>query len=295
MNLRKLVTSYQQSGNNDGKRNCVILSRKPGIDALNRMELTCKISTQLYNKTLAKVSKPMINVVNVYESPVGRGACIVHEVEKVLYFCFRGANGLEDITSALFSANPVVFSPDRSMISHQSSPSAYRPVLVHKGFKDIYMELKDKMVHDLKFCLRNIDIKRIVCAGHSMGGSVAMLLSVDAGSYAKLNDKQIELHTFGTPKTGNKAFLDLIPYESYFLRHPYDIVPLVNLNEQLLTVEGIVFPTCIPGDDNTNAAACETERVPGLSELLRYHSTATYLSNITYYRDTLKPLVIQDI
>ncbi len=280
MDIRRIVNAYSRSVKHGrGDKKSLAIQRKPGIDALLRMETSCKLSSKLYMKDeRLHEHVPNGDLVSLYESSAGKGACIIQD-ESVLYFCFRGANGLDDVTAALFSSNPVLFLKER-----KSGPKVDMPVLVHKGFKDIYVGFMDNILHDLAYVLRHVDVKRIVWAGHSMGGSVAMLCAVDAcnkiGKAVKL-----ELHTYGTPQTGNKAFVDMLPFDSFITRHPFDIVPLLNLNDQLASVEGVVFPRCIPGDES---GACDAEHKPGLSELVKYHGTETYIRNVMHYRKTME-------
>lgn len=269
MNLRSIV----QKSTLGSRKNTVVVPGKPSNDAVTRMDKTCRLSAQLYtnSKIPMGIDKKVLPV-RTYARSTGKGGSFVQEDTETLYFCFRGANGLDDISAALFSSNPVLFM--------DSNDQQGAPMLVHKGFRDIYDAFKDDIIQDIVQIMGDIKVSRIVFAGHSMGGSVAMLSAVDILrniKQIKQGKPRVELHTFGTPKTGNKAFLQNLPRDSYLVRHPFDVVPLVNLNDLLWFAEGILLPRCM-----SNAKTeCED---PGITRLIEYHGTASYIKFVQDYK-----------
>lgn len=279
MNLRSIV----RQGNHGNRKNTVVIPGKPCVNAVVRMEKTCILSAQLYTAKnpagLALMDKSVLPMpVRTYARSTGKGGSFVHAEAETLYFCFRGANGLDDISAALFSSNPVLFA---------SGYDKGQPMLVHKGFRDIYDAFKDDILEDINSIATDVKVSRIVFAGHSMGGSIAMLSAVDISRYIRekrSGNPRIEVHTYGTPKTGNKAFLQSLPKDSYIVRHPFDVVPLVNLNDLLWFAEGIVLPKCI-GDAGTTE--CED---PGITRLIEFHSTANYIKFVQDYKKYMRKI-----
>lgn len=268
MNLRSIV----RQGNHGNRKSTVVIPGKPCTNAVTRLEKTCKLSAQLYSKKNPVGLGETVLPVSTYARSSGKGGSFVHMEAETLYFCFRGANGLDDISAALFSSNPVLLTG--------SNEKGQQPMLVHKGFRDIYDAFKNDILEDISSVSTDVKVSRIVFAGHSMGGSIAMLSAVDISRYIRSKkscNPRIEVHTFGTPKTGNKAFLQNLPRESYIVRHPFDVVPLVNLNDLLWFADGIVLPKCL--SDST----MEYED-PGITRLVEFHSTANYIKYMQDYK-----------
>lgn len=80
---------------------------------------------------------------------------------------------------------------------------------VHYGFIQAYKSVRDAVLN----AARNTPHKNIVCTGHSLGAALATLAALDI----RLNvpGKNVRCFTFGSPKVGNKAFV-----ESYNSRVP---------------------------------------------------------------------------
>lgn len=99
-------------------------------------------------------------------------------------------------------------------------------VQVHKGFLDMYGDLRGQLVRALSPYLH----VPIVVTGHSLGAALAALCCLDLRSNAQASD--VRMYTFAPPRAGNpefaEAFNGLIS-EAYQIVNFTDLVPAVPL------------------------------------------------------------------
>ena len=77
--------------------------------------------------------------------------------------------------------------------------------VVHKGFLTAYNSLKSKSVINnmIELC-KKYPNARVIVTGHSLGGAMSNLAAIDL-SLLNLN---VNIYTFGSPRTGNKMFAE---------------------------------------------------------------------------------------
>jgi triacylglycerol lipase len=96
---------------------------------------------------------------------------------------------------------------------------------VHKGFKVEVDDIWDPVYEDLQ-SLKDSE-KSIWFTGHSLGGAMSTIIASRAWADDTLAEP-IELHTFGSPRPGNRRFRDSIADEKHYRwRHNNDIVTKV--------------------------------------------------------------------
>lgn len=136
------------------------------------------------------------------------------------------------------------------LIDAEFFPTDFTPVPgsghVEDGFFSVYKTLSaltpDGQPQDWHAFVKNtIDGQRLVCAGHSLGSSLANMLALDVAVNDGATD--LTLYALAPPKTGNTDFLNLftqrVPY-SYQICNEPDIVPkLPPLYKQLKTSEEV--------------------------------------------------------
>lgn len=75
---------------------------------------------------------------------------------------------------------------------------------MHKGFYKAYNESAEAFKHLVENLLQNYDESvSIIVTGHSLGGALAVLCSLDLKNSFNRN---IYVYTFGQPRVGNKKF-----------------------------------------------------------------------------------------
>ncbi len=76
-------------------------------------------------------------------------------------------------------------------------------IRVHEGF---YNQFKSVEIEITKRLIKHIDAKNIIFTGHSLGGALAQLAAAYYGEI--LDFSNVICHTFGSPRVGNKYFVE---------------------------------------------------------------------------------------
>lgn len=131
--------------------------------------------------------------------------------------CLRGSDAVVDWKNN-FNMGKVPF-----LSRKHSDPE----MMVHTGFYIGHTSVKGKIYKKLNTIVDSEECKSILFTGHS-AGIVAGLLAYD---YINKKNLPIEIVTFGTPRVGNKAFVDAFDREMKCTRiiNDRDLVPLAPL------------------------------------------------------------------
>jgi hypothetical protein len=128
------------------------------------------------------------------------------------------------------TANTEMWIHDSQIITVTPKFAINKNVKVHKGFLDIYQGVRD----DLETMLYNDyahKTKRLIIAGHSLGGALAQLSSWDlfCNKIHKDNFETISVYTFGSPRCGNKHFVEDCEgnIDIYRIENSEDVVPSI--------------------------------------------------------------------
>lgn len=105
--------------------------------------------------------------------------------------CFKGTSNIKDVYINL-NIYP------RSFINND--------IKIHSGYLYKYLSLKDVLIEKINTIRNNNDIKEITFNGHSSGGAIANIAALDISYLYK--DIYINSITFGSPKIGNKYFVE---------------------------------------------------------------------------------------
>lgn len=99
---------------------------------------------------------------------------------------------------------------------------------VHKGFKDAYYSVRDKVLDKVYNLMEGHDYD-ILVEGHSLGGAMAIIAAEDIGWHFK---KKVTLVTWGAPRPivnneGLEIIKDYLTDDSYNFEYSSDTVPLL--------------------------------------------------------------------
>lgn len=176
-----------------------------------RINIALTLSSAIYGDiTKAGLEIIDLKLVKVLQHSSTYGAVLVDDKDKAFYIVFRGT---EDAKDALTDIE--IIQKKVEIHSHECK--------IHEGFLKAYESVKDQ-----------IDVipfgsYEIVICGHSLGGALASICAV---SILALNTKTVI--TFGSPRVGDKKFIDAFSTEvktSYRFVHLNDIVPMFpNIN-----------------------------------------------------------------
>jgi predicted lipase len=126
------------------------------------------------------------------------------KIDDTVYVTFRGTSSIKDAT--------VDLNLSRIRIKDK--------IKVHEGF---YTQFKSVEIEITKRLVREHTAKRIVFAGHSLGGALAQIA---AAYYGEIFDYScVVCHTFGSPRVGNKYFVE------WFSKHVDENVRVMNRND----------------------------------------------------------------
>eukprot|EP01129_Flabellula_baltica_P004990 TRINITY_DN1779_c0_g1_i3.p1 TRINITY_DN1779_c0_g1~~TRINITY_DN1779_c0_g1_i3.p1 ORF type:complete len:293 (+),score=36.72 TRINITY_DN1779_c0_g1_i3:229-1107(+) len=99
---------------------------------------------------------------------------------------------------------------------------------VHTGFLNAYKGVHAQLLSSMNEIVAKYAVSKVVVAGHSLGGSLATICAADFARRGIV--KEIELYTFGAPRTGNYKFAMYVNSalkSSYRVVNQRDIVPHV--------------------------------------------------------------------
>ena len=176
-----------------------------------RQNLKCAyLSKRAYGK-----DKFIIDKKYLIENKKTDTQCYVFTEGKITYIAFRGTElKLKDIFTDLWA-----FKKD---IPFKNT----KGIRVHGGFLKAYMSVRD----DILSKVIELGNHRIIATGHSLGGALATLCSVDLEKNSIAHPCDIILYTYGSPKVGNrkfrKSFGKRIVYHNRYVNR-FDIVPTV--------------------------------------------------------------------
>lgn len=115
-------------------------------------------------------------------------------IDDVLYVVFRGTSSTKDVISDLDAAQ-------------QEYDKASEHVKVHRGFLKQFQSVKRSIEFYIKGVLH--ELSAIVFTGHSLGGALATLAACYFSKTIPSQTVQYKCITFGSPRVGNKNFLEL--------------------------------------------------------------------------------------
>jgi hypothetical protein len=101
---------------------------------------------------------------------------------------------------------------------------------IHEGFLGAYLSVRDETVALVKEIVTQYPESQVVITGHSLGGALTHLASVDLATNEGITADTI--YSFGAPRVGNKVFVDTAERlfhnsTTYRVTHGLDPVPHV--------------------------------------------------------------------
>ncbi|OSX68961.1 hypothetical protein BU14_2040s0001, partial [Porphyra umbilicalis] len=154
------------------------------------------------------------------------------------------------------------------------NPAVRRSALLHKGFAQAYEAVAPALMAALRW-LYGRHPRPVFLTGHSLGGSLATLCSLDIALKLGLERRDLFVSTFGAPRVGNRAF-----------RVAYDAV--VPVHWRLILAPDVVAKLPLPSVGYTHVgkkvlltSASDLFLDPHLLELRLWHGDA---ASIAYHR-----------
>lgn len=153
----------------------------------------------------------------------------------------------------------------------------WRRAMVHQGFADAYGAIAPRLLEVLG-ALQEARRRPVFLTGHSLGGALATVCSLDLFVALGLTRREIFVSTFGAPRVGNRAFRELydasVPIHWRMVVGPDVVAKLPKVGyvhagkKVLITVDGDLFMD--PNSLELNLWSGETASI-------LYHRKASYL------------------
>lgn len=122
--------------------------------------------------------------------------CFTIKYRNRLIVCFRGTESIQDwITDAMVLQVPM----DLEGVEDEERPQ------VHCGFLRQFRSIQDDITRIIHDYVIQTEMPRILFTGHSLGGALATLASLEYG--IKYRHVPVNCVTFGSPRVGNDVFV----------------------------------------------------------------------------------------
>lgn len=147
------------------------------------------------NKNIEKVKKYFPNAYTFVDKKTDtEGFCNIIDKELIVYFRGTEVHEIKDwLTDIRF----------KQMVYPYNNVSS--KIKVHKGFIDAYKTIRE-FIHNF-ISMNKGSFDNIVVIGHSLGGALATLCSIDLQYNFSSQYKNLACYTYGAPKVGNKEFV----------------------------------------------------------------------------------------
>ncbi len=149
--------------------------------------------------------------------------------ETRLIIAFRGTSSLKDAWTDIQISKKVF--PSLGILSRIFSIKSLLKAKAHEGFFRTYDSISDQVLDTIEKQLMEKDYK-IFLTGHSLGGALATLASLDLRKSKKY---EVTNYTFGAPKVGNKRFV------KYYNKQVKDSYRVVNDEDPIPSIPGFTF------------------------------------------------------
>ena len=168
------------------------------IPLRNEIIMKAKMCRICYSR-LTKFNITKNKMLSIYDDyiyiiePKTKSACYIFYNKNQIDICFKGTSTFNDICFNL-DIYPRIFINDS--------------IRIHNGFLKKYLSMKNSIIKNINLIINDNknDIREISFNGHSSGGAIANIASLDM-SYI-YDDIKIKCITFGAPRVGNKKFID---------------------------------------------------------------------------------------
>ncbi len=154
---------------------------------------------------------------------------------------------------------------------------SYEAAKIHKGFAMAYASVAHRVMGGIKR-LHEENPRPIFLTGHSLGGALATICSLDIWVKLRISRRSIFVSTFGSPRVGNEAFKRV--YNSVIVLHWRIVVDpdmVAKLPKGMFRHVGKKVTLTQHGDLFIDPSALELKLWSGSTAGFAYHRKASYL------------------
>ncbi|KAI0565321.1 Lipase domain protein [Gracilaria domingensis] len=159
----------------------------------------------------------------LYDETTDTKAIVAESPDRIIV-AFKGTSSTQNLRTdikVLHRSLAHVLDIEDASVTQQHSLSStsckyLRRAKVHAGFADAYRSIKGNLRRILSSICREQQ-RLVLFTGHSLGGALATLCSIDALINVGIPSRKIAVSTFGSPRVGNEPFQEL--YDAEILMH----------------------------------------------------------------------------
>jgi hypothetical protein len=158
----------------------------------------------------------------------GAGLVLLNQPLKLIVVTFRGTDAAPDFLFVLQFWKSAADWRSKVPDFYSNIPPNVR---IHAGFEIQYVQLRERLLNATLGLANRYPDYQIAFTGHSLGGALATLASVDFYDRYGFGDR-IALYTYGTPRVGDSnwaRYVNSLPYASRMYRIQRKGDPVVHL------------------------------------------------------------------
>lgn len=144
---------------------------------------------------------------HIHDASSDTNLIILSDSERII-IAFKGTTSFDNIRTDLNAVRvPIsgLLPTLTSTMTNITNSRDWKRTLVHKGFLDSYLTV-NKRITALVVDLMKDKPRSIMLTGHSLGGALATVCSLDLRLSLGLSETELLVSTFGSPKCGNGAW-----------------------------------------------------------------------------------------
>lgn len=148
---------------------------------------------------------------------------------------------------------------------------------VHKGFATAYLDVAEEVIARVR-ALRSVKKRPVFLTGHSLGGALATICSLDLWVKLNVSRREIFVSTFGSPRVGNSHFAavykEVVPLHWRIVVDPDMIAKLPRVGYEHVGKKVVLTPH---GEMIIDPSALEQRPWTGEAAGFAYHRKASYM------------------
>lgn len=198
---------------------------------------------------------------------------------------FRGTTSMKNLRTSVQMNHAMLSSVVRTSVTGEDESarlkrlfgSHYLKGKVHRGFATAYCSVADRVMETVRV-LREKKKRPVFLTGHSLGGALATLCSLDLWVKLDISRREIFVSTFGSPRVGNLEFAavygEVVPLHWRIVVHPDMVAKLPRIGYTHVGKKVVLTPH---GEMLIDPSALEQRPWSGEAAGFAYHRKASYM------------------
>lgn len=221
---------------------------------------------------------------SIREESTDTQALVINSDDRIIV-TFKGSTSLRNLKTSLAAFHEKLRNVVPTNIDNSSElvriqeifGRVYDSAKIHKGFAMAYASVAHRVMSAIKR-LHAAKPRPVFLTGHSLGGALATICSLDVWVKLRISRRQIFVSTFGSPRVGNDAFKKI--YDSVIALHWRIVVDpdmVAKLPKGMYRHVGKKVMLTQHGDLFIDPSVLEMKLWSGSTAGFAYHRKASYL------------------